>query len=120
MSSELSIAFQITAIGMSLVFGAIVLLWGLMALLVRLTAEPLGQAAEGSKKPAGLRELKQRAAAAAVAAAIAIETQRQTEGAASQPSAFQPCEFPLPPTASVSAWQAVRRAHLLNRRGPVR
>lgn len=116
MSSELSLTLQITAIGMSLVFGAIVLLWGLMALLVRLTAERPAPAAapDSSRTPL---ELKRRAAAAAVAAALAVEAQRQAEGAA-----FQPREspFPLPPAASVSAWQAVRRAHLLNRRGPVR
>jgi Na+-transporting methylmalonyl-CoA/oxaloacetate decarboxylase gamma subunit len=114
MPDSLSVALQITAIGMSLVFGAIVLLWGLMALLVRLAADQPTPAAalDGSSTP---HELKQRAAAAAVAAALALEAQKQTEGAA-----FQPREFPLPPTAIVSAWQAVRRAHLLNRRGPVR
>ncbi len=106
------IALQISMVGMGLVFGAIVLLWGLMALLVRLTAE------RPEPAPAGLdsqRELKQRAAAAAVAAALAIEVQRPTEVAP-----FLPRQFPLPPSATISPWQAVRRAHLLNRRGPVR
>lgn len=114
MSSELSIALQITALGMSLVFGAIVLLWGLMALLVTLTVErPAPAAAPGN--PGGEHERRQRAAVVAVAAALALRAQQQTGD-----TAFQPQKFPLPPTAIVSAWQAVRRAHLLNRRGPVR
>lgn len=99
---------------MSLVVGAIVLLWGLMALLVRLAADRPDRAAAplGSERGRGL---KQRAAAAAVAAALAVEAQKQAEG-----TTFRPREFPIPPTAIVSPWQAVRRAHLLNRRGPVR
>ncbi|MDW8327035.1 MAG: OadG family protein [Anaerolineales bacterium] len=114
MPPSLSIALQITVIGMSLVFGAIVLLWGLMALLVRLAADRPAPAAApvGSDRR---RELKQRAAAAAVAAALAVQAQKRAEE-----TAFQPREFPLPPTAIVSAWQAVRRAQLLNQRGPVR
>jgi len=114
MPDPLALSLQITLIGMSLVFGAIVLLWGLMVLLVHLTAER----PEPAQAPAGLdsqRELKQRAAAAAVAAALAIEAQPPT-GVAD----FLPRQFPLPPTAPISPWQAVRRAHLLNRRGPVR
>ena len=35
MEPNLLIALQITVTGMSLVFGAIVLLWGMMAILVR-------------------------------------------------------------------------------------
>ena len=48
MSDNLLIALQITLIGMSLVFGVIILLWIVMALLVRLTAQ---RAKRRSRKP---------------------------------------------------------------------
>jgi Na+-transporting methylmalonyl-CoA/oxaloacetate decarboxylase gamma subunit len=102
MTPELSIALQITLIGMGLVFGAILLLWLVMALLMRLTAE---RPAEAERAQAAELALKQRAAAAAVSFAMAQET------------VDQPHEFPLPPTATVSAWQAVMRTRMLNKRG---
>jgi hypothetical protein len=98
MSANLFIAIQITVIGMSLVFGAILLLWLLMSLLVRLTAGADGAAAAE-------RDRRRRAALAAVAVALA-----RREGAGPRP-------FPLPPTALVSAWQAVSRANHLRRGG---
>ncbi len=101
MPPSLLLSLQITLVGMGLVFAAILLLWALMAVLVRLTAErgPQGGVAE--------RQLRERAAAVAVAAAL--ERARQA-----------PAQFPLPPTAFVSAWQAVMRAGRLRQRGPVR
>jgi Na+-transporting methylmalonyl-CoA/oxaloacetate decarboxylase gamma subunit len=102
MSPELSIALQITIIGMGLVFGAIFLLWGVMSLLMHLTAE---RPAETKRAQAAELALKQLAAAAAVSHALA------------QDAAEQPHEFPLPPTALVSAWQAVMRTRMLNKRG---
>ncbi|HRL14165.1 MAG TPA: OadG family protein, partial [Aggregatilineales bacterium] len=39
MGETLDYALQITAIGMTLVFSAIILLWGLIALIVRLAPE---------------------------------------------------------------------------------
>ncbi len=110
---NLSLSLQITVIGMGLVFGAIVLLWIMMAVLVRLT--PDREAAE-AKEPAGEaapiepatsdRALKQRAAIAAVAVAIAHEATPKVH------------EFPLPATPIVSAWQAVQRGRQLSQRGP--
>lgn len=105
----MSYALQITLIGMSLVFGAILLLWGVMALLVRFTTnetpvEPLPFEDEAATSSA---ELKHRAAAAAVALALA-EAAHTTEVHA----------FPLPATALVSAWQAVMRSNRLRQRGP--
>jgi Na+-transporting methylmalonyl-CoA/oxaloacetate decarboxylase gamma subunit len=102
MSPALSLSLQITLIGMSLVFGAILILWLLMALLTRLTKP--SQVAEGLSET----EMKKRAAAAAVATALA-----------SQKTA-EPHEFPLPATALVSAWQAVMRTKMLNKRGSPR
>jgi len=110
MLHELSNAVIITTIGMGLVFSAIILLWGLMALLVRLAKDPeeskthLDEADQAEEL-----DLKRRAAAAAISVAL-TQVSSNTE----------PHEFPLPPTALVSAWQAVMRTKILNKRGPKR
>lgn len=97
-------ALWITLVGMGLVFAAILLLWGLMALLVRLTREPEEKPAEpvviaepAHEKPIEqdlLMERKRRAAAAGYIAALSI---RKLKGAAEKPEL-------------VSAWQAVHRS----------
>lgn len=100
-------ALLITLIGMGLVFVVILLLWGLMALLVRLTAEKeavvgepveaeaaLAQADERAEPAPGL-DRKRRTAAAAVAAALALQS-------SSRPA--------VKPAGSLSAWQIVHRA----------
>jgi hypothetical protein len=104
MTPELTIALQITLIGIGLVFGAILLLWLVMALLMRISAE---RPAEAERARAADLERMQRAAAAAVSLALAQE------------SADLPHEFPLPPTALVSAWQSVMRTRMLNKKGKV-
>ena len=100
-------ALWITLIGMGLVFVAIVLLWGLMALLVKLTEEREKPAAEEiSTEPEPViaaastdGDRKRRAAAAAVAIAMAMRPKNgRARTAADQPA------------GSVSAWQAVHRA----------
>jgi len=105
MSENLLIALQITLIGMSLVFGVIVVLWIVMSLLVRLTAQrvvPIEEAAApGTADQSGV---KRRAAIAAVSVALAHELTPQLH------------EFPEPPTAIVSAWQAVQRSRYLTQR----
>lgn len=104
MSENLALALQITLVGMSLVFLAILFLWGLMVLVVRLTRD--GDAAQpDTPAPDNADDLLRRqAAAVAVAVALARQNEART--------------FPLPPTALVSAWQAVRRAEQLTRKGP--
>jgi Na+-transporting methylmalonyl-CoA/oxaloacetate decarboxylase gamma subunit len=105
MSENLLIALQITLIGMSLVFGVIVVLWIAMALLVRITAQrekPIEEAAIPGA--ADQSELKRRAAIAAVSVALAHELTPQLH------------EFPEPPTAIVTAWQAVQRSRYLTQR----
>jgi Na+-transporting methylmalonyl-CoA/oxaloacetate decarboxylase gamma subunit len=100
-----------TVLGMGLVFGVILLLWGVMAALVRLTAdrEQRGTGfSMGSARASDLHERKRKAAIAAVTMALA----QHADG--------QPQPFPLPPTALVSAWQAVKRAEYLRKRGQVR
>ena len=108
-------ALWITLIGMGLVFVAILLLWGLMALLVRVTAEreapEIGVEEEASpvleseavSSGAAEQERKHRAAAAAVAVAMALRKPGYPERAAQ-------------PSVSVSAWQAVHRASQLSQR----
>jgi hypothetical protein len=111
MSEQLFISLQITLIGMLLVFGAIVLLWSVLGLLVRLTAgsDAGRQKEDAAAASAAETLLKKRAAVAAVAVAMALEETKD-----------EPREFPLPPTAVVSAWQAVLRSNILNKRGNVR
>jgi len=99
-------ALQITVMGMALVFAGILLLWLMMLILMRLTAE---QAEEEAEARASETDLKQRAAAAAVAVLLAQERDQA-----------RPHEFPLPPTAIVTAWQAVTRGNLLSQKGPRR
>ena len=120
MAQNLLLALQITAIGMGLVFGSIILFWLLMAAMVRLTSERLNH--KGHKGHEGLvdaeqlppdggsrREdtpadggLRRRAAVAAVAVALA-----QRGGAAGLPAR------PPSPAAQASAWQVVQRAKSL-------
>lgn len=111
MELNLSYALQITLIGMSLVFGAILLLWVVMIVMVRLTADtqPVAETPATEPNSDEVLILKQRAAAVAVAVALA-QQQNQTELHT----------FPLPPTALVSAWQAVMRSSQLRQRGPIR
>lgn len=102
----ISTSLIITALGMGIVFVMIIALWGLMALLVHLTEKhkpetenkSIGESVAASNR-------KRQAAAAAVASAM------------SHNNISEPHEFPLPPTALVSAWQAVMRSEILNRRG---
>ncbi|MFZ6030691.1 MAG: OadG family transporter subunit [Chloroflexota bacterium] len=116
MMENLWLAAQISLLGMSLVFGAILLLWGVLALLVRLTAERLSaptptiEPATVAAAPAAhaQRDGRARAAAAAVAVALAQKA---------KPAAIQETG-PATPSSTVSAWQAVMRATRLNARRP--
>lgn len=116
MSENLALALQITLVGMGIVFAAIILLGLVMEGLVRLTAQQPdtvredGETAEmSSSASAAESDRRRRAAAVAVAVALAQQADRS-----------QPHAFPLPPTALVSAWQAVMRTRILNKRGPTR
>lgn len=108
MSQNLMLALQITAVGMGLVFGAILLLWGVMALLVRLSSE---QSEVNDEiiiiSPGQPSETDRKKLAAIVAVAVALA--RQSDDS-------EPHLFPLPPTATVSAWQSVLRTRMLTKR----
>lgn len=117
-------ALWITLIGMGLVFLAILLLWGLLALLVRITAEPRAAVKTVEPPPGGplaaeaqqladsdslrLIDRKRQAAAAAVAAALSLQKQ--------PPEVFAPLPRSSEPAGLVSPWQAVQRAGQLSRR----
>lgn len=98
-------ALWITLIGMGLVFLAIFLLWGLMALLVRLTEEKAQITAPLAAEPAPAEPdqpdqhaaRRKHAAAAAVAVALALRQQAVERRNTSS-------------GANISAWQAAHRA----------
>ena len=102
--SNLAIALQITALGMGLVFAAIILIWWMMALLTRLTAEKEPSDTEVNA-PGRNDEEKAQAAAIGVAIAMADHQLSQTH------------PLPTPPTAIVSAWQLGMRTRQLSQKG---
>ena len=113
--SNPSIALQITALGMGLVFAAIILLWWMMALLTKLTTrkekegtltpDPSLQSASLSPTGRGENELKAQAAAIAVAMALAEQ------------QASHAHLLSLPPTAIISAWQLGMRTRQMYQKG---
>ena len=103
MTANLLIALEITALGMGLVFLAIIVLWLMMWAL---TAIPFKE--EGGETPAQpALEDNLMAQAAAVAVAIALAEQSQ--------STARP--LPQPPTALVSAWQLGMRTRQMYEKG---
>lgn len=100
----------ITVIGMGLVFSAIILLWALMALLVKAAADQEIQDETSLAPERSEQDRSPQAIAAVVAVAIALARDIDVE----------PHEFPLPPTALVSAWQSVMRSDMIKRRGHIK
>lgn len=107
MTQSMTTALLILVIGMGFVFASIVLLWGVMAAIVRLTADRAHPEPEPEPEAGPEAGLRIKAAAAAVAVA------RQRAAGTIQARA-------LPPTAFVSAWQAVMRGRQFRQRGPIR
>lgn len=101
MLNELTLSLYITLIGMGLVFGAILLLWGLMVLMTRILAKD----ETGLEVQDESREKKARAAAVAVAVALAEQAQSRIG------------HFPMPNTALVSAWQLGMRTRQMYQKG---
>ncbi|MBN1454494.1 MAG: OadG family protein [Anaerolineales bacterium] len=104
MSNVITTSVYITLLGMGLVFGAIVLLWGLMSLMTRLLAER--ETSPEIQDEA--RTKKARAAAAAVAVALAEQAQSRIG------------HFPMPNTALVSAWQLGMRTRQMYQKGSLK
>ncbi len=100
-------SLEITALGMGLVFAAIILLWGVMNLLTALTADKPSASDSAESASAMDRDAKAQAAAVAVVLALAEE----------QISRVHP--LTEPPTALVSAWQlGMRTNQLYEKRAP--
>lgn len=111
MSDAFTQSLQITAIGMGLVFAAIILLWWMMNLLTFITAskETASEATESSseKTSADLMDDELKARAAVVAVAIALAEQQ----------ASTPDRLTEPPPAIVSAWQLGMRTRQMYQKG---
>ena len=110
--SNMLIALQITALGMGLVFAAIILLWWMMNLLTSIAADKeLSSSPEasapGSAQTASVNDDDLKAQAAAVAVAMALAEQQLARA------------HPLaePPTAIVSAWQLGMRTRQMYQKG---
>ena len=111
--NPIQVSLLITGIGMGLVFIAIILLWAMMELVVKSTADKPTKLNEDSSEtgevgdfiqpaPREDQSARRKAAAAAVAFAIAAEKTIPI----SQPE--------LPAQGNLSTWQAVMRAGNLN------
>lgn len=109
--SDLALSLQITLAGMGLVFGAILVLWGLMyglTLLIKAPVEdPAGSPPDG---PPAFQQsekdvLKARAAAAAVALALA------------QQGASSAHPLSVPPPSPLSPWQLGMRTRQMTQKG---
>jgi len=106
--SDLPASLQITALGMGLVFGAILLLWLMMVLLTLLTAEKPSDS--DSAAPLATPETSLKLQAVALAVAIALAEQGQSTAHA----------LIEPPTAIVSAWQLGMRTNQRAQKGNFR
>ena len=107
--TDLLLSLQITALGMGLVFGAILLLWLMMVLLTLFTADKAPvPASDVESAPSSQTDSKLRAAVIAVAMALA-----EQEGSSAHP-------LPDPPTAIVSAWQLGMRTSQRSEKGNFR
>jgi Na+-transporting methylmalonyl-CoA/oxaloacetate decarboxylase gamma subunit len=107
--NDLSTSLWITALGMGLVFGAILVLWLMMVLLTSLTADK-EPASSPTIEPAPVIEADFKAQAAAIAVAMALAEQQTSAARA----------LPEPPTVIVSAWQLGMRSRLLAEKGHTR
>ena len=109
--SNLSLSLQITAVGMGIVFGAILILWLTMVLLTALTADkksaPHKGAMSDSPEADSAQEAEALAQAAVVGVAMAIAEQ--------QLSSAHPLKDP--PTTIISAWQLGMRTRQMTQKG---
>jgi Na+-transporting methylmalonyl-CoA/oxaloacetate decarboxylase gamma subunit len=108
--NDLTQSLEITALGMGLVFGAILLLWLMMILLTTFTADknsPDDETAPDSAEVNPAPQAGYKAQAAALAVALALAEQGQ--------STARPLS--QPPTALVSAWQLGMRTSQRSQKG---
>jgi sodium pump decarboxylase gamma subunit len=108
MTENMTLALEITLLGMGLVFLAIILLWLLMWVLTALPLKDAEESQDGNNvqtAPTENNDLEAQAAAIAVAIALAEQSQ----------SSARPLS--LPPTALVSAWQLGMRTRQMYEKG---
>ena len=109
--NSMVIALEITALGMGLVFAAIILLWWMMDLLTRITADKEKTSPEESpsdpSESVSVMDNDIKAKAVAVAVAIALVEQQ----------ACLAHPLPEPPAAIVSPWQLGMRTRHLSQKG---
>ena len=114
MNENLLLSLQITALGMGLVFAAIILLSLMMSLLTRLVVDPSSSLSETESDSAEVVPVlpvsstaddENKARAAAIAVAMALAEQRQA------PPTIEPA------TALVSAWQLGMRTRQMYEKG---
>ncbi|MFZ5911009.1 MAG: OadG family protein [Chloroflexota bacterium] len=105
----LTTSLWITLLGMGIVFGTILVLWGLMAALTRSLADRDAAADSPQAAPVSLTPSpdEDKARAAAIAVAIALAEQGLSTA---RPLA-------APPTALVSAWQLGMRTRQMYQKG---
>ena len=106
--NDLTLSLQITALGMGLVFGAILLLWLMMVILTALTADKSPASPPTEVDPSTQADSKLQVALLAVAIAMA-----EQEASTAHP-------LPIPPTAIVSAWQLGMRTSQRSEKGNFR
>ncbi len=105
MSPDFAQALEVALLGLLLVPVMMALFWGGMALLTRLTTPPAPKPTQAVDPE--VEAFLEQVAVAGAASAVKLD-------ASPRPT------FPLPPTALVSAWQAVMRAEQLRRKEPRR
>lgn len=114
--NDFALSLQITALGMGLVFGVILLLWLMMVILTALTTDK-DTSTEHSASPAShsaetdsALQTDSKLRVALLAVAMALEEQHT--------SSAHPLE--QPPTAIVSAWQLGMRTRQMSEKGHTR
>lgn len=111
--SDFTLSLQITALGMGLVFGAILLLWLMMVLLTAFTTEKESTEeiiASDSAEADSTSQADSKLQVALLAVAMALAEQ--------DTSSAHPLE--QPPTAIVSAWQLGMRTRQMAEKGNFR
>ena len=103
----LQTALQITLVGMGLVFFGILVLWLMMAMLVRIFTDQHKNPKNEASMPKYADELEKKRLAAAIAAATALEMQNTSILSSSHKE-----------RESISAWQAAHRSRQLNKSRP--
>ena len=98
--SQITLSLYITLFGMGLVFLALGLIWISVEFVVKMMSK--------QKETESDEQNQVLAVALAVSVALSEKNKQLVH------------KFPLPPTALVSAWQAVMRSNILNKRGQPR